>query len=111
MEWFESLIGFVIVFGCGLGIFLFGIWAGMQDKPMGFWANGKIFDPKSVTDIPGYIQEYSRLFRRFAIPCMISGALMVFSAVLSVIILLLWCVFGIWWLIRSYKQIEKKYIL
>ena len=111
MEWFESLIGFVIVFGCGMGIFLFGILAGKQDKPMGFWANGKIFDPKSVTDIPGYIREYSRLFRCFAIPCMISGALMPFSAVISLIILLLWSVFGIWWLIRSYKQIEKKYIL
>ena len=78
---------------------------------MGFWANGKIFDPKSVTDIPGYIREYSGLFRCFAIPCMISGALMPFSAVLSLMILLLWSVFGIWWLIRSYKQIEKKYIL
>ena len=111
MEWFETLIGFVMIFGCGLGIYLFGVWAEKQEKPMGFWANGKIFDPKSVADVPGYIRAYGRLFRCYAVPCMLSGIFVMVSAVFSLIILLLWGVFGTWWLIRSYQKIEKQYIL
>ena len=111
MEWFETLIGFVMIFGCGLGIYLFGVWAGKQEKPMGFWANGKIFDPKTVADVPGYIRAYGRLFRCYAVPCMLSGLFMPFSAVFSLIILLLWGIFGTWWLIHSYKKMEKQYIL
>ena len=111
MEWVETLFGFVIIFSCGLGVYLFGVWAGKQTKPMGFWANGKPFDPKSVTDMPGYIRAYSQLFRSYAFPCLISGILFPFDAIISVVILVLWGTFGIWWLIRSYKRIEKQYIL
>ena len=111
MEWVETLIGFVIIFGCGLGVYLFGVWAGKQEKPMGFWANGKPFDPGCVTDVPGYIREYGALFRRFAAPCMIAGILVPIHAVASLVILIAWAVFGIWWLINQYRKIEKRYIL
>ena len=112
MEWLEIIFGFAIIFGCGLGIFFYGVWAGKQTQiPIGFWANGKPLNPKSVADIPGYNREYGLLFRYFSIPCLISGVTMIISAILSLIILILWGVFGIWWLIRSYKRIEKKYIL
>lgn len=111
MEWVETLIGFVIIFGCGLGVYLFGVWAGKQEKPMGFWANGKPLDPDSVTDASGYIREYGALFRRFAVPCMIAGIFLPIHAVASLVILLGWAVFGIWWLIRQYRKIEKQYIL
>ena len=111
MAWIENIIGFVIIFGCGLGIYLFGIWSGKQEKPMGFWANGKSFDPGAVTDVPGYIREYSRLFRLFALPCMVSGILMPIHAAVSLVILLVWAVLGIYWLIVEYRMIEKRYIL
>ena len=111
MEWMENLIGFTIIFGCGLGIYYFGVWSEKQQKPMGFWANGKLFDPNSVTDISGYIRAYSILFRRFSVPCMISGALLPINAGFSLVILILWGTIGIWWLIHSYKQIEKTYIM
>lgn len=112
MEWIEALIGFITIFGCGLGIFLYGVWAGKQtQKPIGFWANGKPMDSKSVADIPGYNREYGKLFCSFAIPCMMSGIAVPLSAMVSLIILVVWGVFGIWWLIRSYRRIEKKFIL
>ena len=112
MKIFELLIGIACTFGIGLGIYFFGVYAGKKtDKPMGFWANGKIFDPKTVADVPGYIRAYGRLFRCYAVPCMLSGIFVMVSAVFSLIILLLWGVFGTWWLIRSYQKIEKQYIL
>ena len=74
-------------------------------------ATFRTFDPKSVADAPGYIREYGRLFRCYAVPCMLSGLFMPFSAVFSLIILLLWGIFGTWWLIHSYKKMEKQYIL
>ena len=107
MELIETIVGFVIIFGCGLGVYLFGVWAGKKTKPMGFWANGKPFNPKAVTDIPGYVRAYGKLFRRFAVPCLISGILLPFDAFVSIVILVLWGTFGIWWLICSYKRIEK----
>ena len=111
MTWIESFIVFLVIFGCGLCVYLFGAWAGKQSKPMGFWANGKPFDPGSVTDVPGYIRDYSKLFRRFSVPCMISGILIPIHIVTAIIILLIWAVFGIWWLINQYRKIEKQYIL
>ena len=118
MEWMEILIGFFMLFGCGLGIFLFGQWAGKQnEKPLGFWANGKPLDPKSVPDIPGYNRAFGRLFRIYAVPFLLSGVMMAFSglgdlyASVSLAIVVLWGIFGTWWLIHSYKQIEKQFIL
>ena len=112
MEWLETLIGCITIFGCGLGIFLYGMWAGKQtQKPIGFWANGKPLEPQSVADIPGYNREYGKLFCNFSIPCMISGVTLVFSPMFSLVLLVLWGVFGIWWLIHSYKRIEKKFVL
>ena len=110
MELIETIVGFVIIFGCGLGVYLFGVWVGKQTKPVGFWANGKPFDPSSVTDVPGYIREYGALLRKFAVPCLLSAIVLPFDVFVSVVILAVWGTFGIWWLIRSYKVIEKKYL-
>ena len=118
MRYLESVIGFVIIFGCGFGLSLFGLWTGSRTgKPVGFWANGKPLDPKTVTDIPAYNRTLGKLFRYYGIPCMLSGVIIAFSPVntmfayISLVILVVWGVFGTWWLIRSYKQIESKYIL
>ena len=111
MEWIKFTFGFVIMFGCGLGLYFFGIWAEKQQKPLGFWANGKPLDPKTVRDIPGYNRAYGKLFRNFSVPCMISGFVLLLDAMISLVILILWGTFGIWWLIRCYRKIEKHYIL
>ena len=117
MEWIEILIGFVIIFGCGLGIYFYGHWAGKQPQtPIGFWANGEPMDPKSVTDISGYNRAYGKLFRLYAIPFMLSGLTMALSVMddffsyISLIILLFGGIFGTWWLICGYKRMEKQYI-
>lgn len=118
MEWIEVMIGFLIIFGCGLGIFMFGVWAGKQTThPLGFWANGKSMESKSVSDISGYNADYGKLFRQYAMWFLLAGIAMLFSvfldlfAYISLGILFLSCTFGLWRLIHSYKAIEKKYIL
>ena len=118
MKIFELLIGIACTFGIGLCIYFFGVYAGKKtDKPMGFWANGEPLDPKKVTDIASYNQEYGKLFRQFAVLPMISGVFTVMSvfhdafAYVYLFVLLFWGTFGMWWLIRSYKKIEKRYIL
>ena len=118
MNWFEVLICFLIIFCTGLGIFLYGIWAGKQTKkPLGFWANGMPLDSKAVLDISGYNKAYGKLFRRYGIPYMAAGFMMLFSAVsglfayISLGILVFSCTFDLFLLIRTYKKIEKQYIL
>ena len=118
MEWLETVIGAVLIFGCGLGVYGFVLWSGNRtDKPSGFWANGEPLDPQKVTDIPAYNRAFGKLFRCYGYPCMLSGVIIVFSpldpvfAYISLAILVIWGIFGTWWLIHSYKQIEKQYIV
>ena len=112
MQLAEIILGFLIIFVCGLGIYLFGAWVSKQtDKPVGFWANGDPIDPKTVTDIPGYNRELGKVFRIYAFGCLASAVLLPFAAAVSLILLIIWGIFGTWWLIRSYKRMEKRYIL
>ena len=118
MKIFELLIGIACTFGIGLCIYFFGRNSGKKtDQPIGFWANGEPLEPEKVRDIAGYNREFGRLFCRFSFPPMISGVFTVLSvfhdafSFISLAVLLLWGFFGIWWLIRSYKKIEKRYIL
>ena len=118
MGYIETIIGFLVIFGCGLGVYLFGLWAGTKcEKPIGFWANGEPLDPKTVKDISGYNQAYGKLFRLYGIPCMVSGIMVVFSLIsevftyVSLAILMVWGTVGLYWLISGYKKIEKQYIV
>ena len=110
MERIEAIVGFVIVFGSGLGLFLFGLWAGRQTKPVGFWANGKRMEPASVTDISGYNRAFRKLLCVYAVPYMLAGAVCRWP-MMMLILLVLWGAFGTWWLICGYKRIEKQYVL
>ncbi len=118
MEWIETVFGTVIIFGCGLGLYGFGLWTGNRtDKPVGFWANGKPLDPKTVTDIPSYNRAFGKLFRIYSLPAVSAGVVMLISvfwqslALVCLVILFLWGTIGIVWLIFRYKKIEKQYIL
>ena len=113
----EILIGTVIIFGTGIGLWYFGNWISRQSShPVGFWANGKPMDKKTVYDIPGYNHAYGTLIRIFSVPALCAGILLFLSAwwdmlaVVSLVVLLLWGSVGILCLILGYKKIENQYI-
>ena len=114
----EILIGTVIILCTGIGLWCFGNWISKQSShPVGFWANGKPMEDKTVSDIPGYNRAYGALIRKFSVPAFCAGFLLFLSAwwdflaLLSLIILILWGTAGIIWLILSYKKLENQYIL
>lgn len=109
------IVGAVCGFGSGVLFYGIGAWGAQQKKPMNFWA-GQTIDPKTVTDIPAYNRACAKLFKLFSIPCWIFGILALLlplgnrTAIVGLMILGLWGTLGLWWLIRSYKRIEKQYI-
>ena len=113
----EIIIGTVFFLGIGIGIWCYGLWIGkQQNRPIGFWANGKRLDEKSAQDITGYNKAYGKLFCIYSIPVSCAGVLMFLSAfwrkldVVSLIVLILWGSVGLCWLILGYKKIENQYI-
>lgn len=110
------IVGGVCYFCTGGLFYGIGVWGARQSKPMNFWA-GQTIDPGSVTDIPAYNRACSRMWKLFSIPCWICGVLALmlplgnWTAVAGLVILALWGTVGLWWLIRSYKTIERQYII
>ena len=109
------LVGAVCGFGGGLLFYGIGSLGAGQKKPMNFWA-GKTISPESVTDIPAYNHACARLWKRFSIPCWMFGILSLlfpvgnWTAIVGLVILILWGTVGLWWLIRSYRGIERQYV-
>lgn len=109
------LVGAVCGFGCGILFYGIGALGAKQRKPMNFWA-GQTLVPESVTDIPAYNHACARLWKRFSIPCWLFGILSLllplgnWTAILGLVDLILWGTAGLWWLIRSYRGIERQYV-
>lgn len=109
------VIGALCGFGSGILFYAIGVRGARQEKTMNFWA-GQTVAPESVTDIPAYNQACAKLWKRFSIPCWMFGILSLllplgnWTVVVGLAILVLWGTVGIWWLIKSYKRIEKQYI-
>ena len=100
--------------GCGLLFVGIGLWAKGAKKPVNFWA-GKGVRPKTVTDIPAYNRENARMWGVYSIPYFLSAGFGILGiwfswggwAVLGLLVLS--CTAGIWWLIDTYRKIEKRY--
>ena len=105
------IIIFVLcMIGCSVSIFCYGNWIRRQDKPVGFWAN-KPFEAGRIQDIQGYNREHGIIFQKYAPAPGLAGLAMLLGMEYAAIgILILWAVAGTFWLIRSYRGIEKKYI-
>ncbi len=114
----ENILGAIVVmfcgFGCGGLFYWIGVWSSKRRDPMGFWT-GITVDTKRISDIIAYNQANARMWKQYSIPYWISGAagILIFwdvrILVLSVILIGLACTVGLWWLIHTYRKIEKQY--
>ena len=108
----EEIWGLILMFGicigCGAMIYGIGIWAELSEKPFGFWTFREV-KPESITDIPAYNQENARMWKRYSLPYFAAGVLAFLSIMISAVLLTLSCTVGIWWLVRAYQRIFRKY--
>ena len=114
----ENILGAIVLtfcgFGCGGLFYWIGTWSSNRKDPMGFWT-GITVDPKSISDIVAYNQANARRWKQYSIPYWISGAMGVLTfwdvclLAFSVIPISLACTVGIWWLIHTYRKIERQY--
>ena len=116
----EALFGSIILtlcgFGCGGLFYGIGIWAQKRKMPIHFWA-GIDMDSRQISDIFSYNQANARMWKCYSIPYWLSGLAgigVLWSESYSVLCLAL-LVFagtvGLWWLIRTYKQIWDRYAI
>lgn len=108
----------LIMLGCGSCALLCSSLARAalrSEKPFGFWS-WKEVKPDSVSDIPAYNCANARMWHRYAVPFYLAtviGLLGVWfetALYLSLALLCGSCTIGLWWLIRTYQGIEKRYI-
>lgn len=82
---------------------------------MHFYAGTEV-DPRTVRDIPAYNRENARMWKLYSIPYWLAGFFGIFGlfqnwiAVLCGVCILIACTVGIWWLLREYRRIARKYI-
>ncbi len=111
-----TIIFVVVCVGCAALFFGIGVWACKRKTPMHFWAGTEI-DPVSISDLIAYNRENGRMWMVYSIPFWLSGVLAVMNAisprpfypVAALVIMVLACTFGLWWLMKTYSAIEKKY--
>ena len=102
-------------FGCGGLFYGIGTWALKSRKPFGFWANGKEIKAEDVSDIAAYNRACARMWKLYSIPywlCGLGGMVTAWHPVFPIpcmIVMILACSVGIWWLVRSYERIWKQY--
>lgn len=114
----EQIFSLILIlgtsWGCGAVFFGLGVWAGKRKTPMHFYA-GRAVDPKSISDIPAYNRENSRMWKLFSAPFWLAGVFGIFGvwmrwiSILCCVSIMLSCTVGIWWLLREYRRIEQKY--
>lgn len=114
----EQIFGLILIlgvfWGCGAVFFGIGIWASKRKDPMHFYSGTKI-DPKTISDIPAYNRENSRMWKLYSIPywlagvCGMFGVFQSWAAILGLVLIVAACTAGIWWLLREYKRIATKY--
>ena len=108
----EEIFGLIMMlgccFGCGAMFYGIGLWAERSKKPFGFWTFKEV-KPESISDIPAYNRENGRMWKRYALPFFLAGILACISIWISAVLLICSCTVGIWWLIRGYQKIFRKY--
>ena len=115
----EQIFGLIIIIwfvgGCGLIFAGIGLCASRAKKPVGFWT-GREVKAETVTDIPAYNAENARMWYLYSIPyflstgCAVLGIWYPPANMVVYAIVTLACTVGLWWLIRTYRKIEKRYI-
>lgn len=115
----EQIVGLVVALVCygGSGILFYGIgvWAEKRKAPMHFYA-GTTIDPGQVLDIPAYNRANGSMWKWYSTPWFLGGLLSVLAVwypwlhILGLILAALASTVGLWWLVRTYKGIEKEYI-
>ncbi len=114
----EALFGAIMMvfcgFGCGALFYWIGVWASGRKDPMHFWSGSTVV-PETITDIPAYNRANARMWKQYSIPYWISGVIGTLAFLdirifaFSMIPIGLACTVGIWWLIHTYRKIEKQY--
>ena len=108
----EEIFGLIMMlgccFGCGAMIYGIGLWAEKSKKPFGFWTFKEV-KQESISDIPAYNRENARLWKLYAASYFLAGFSAFFSVWIPILILIFSCTAGIWWLIRGYRRILRKY--
>ena len=115
----ENLAGAIIMAlccgFCALTFLAIGLHAERADKPVNFWS-GTSVDPKRVRDVLGYNHANAVMWKQYSVPFWVSAILGILGlwgegfVMASAIVLSLACVPGLFWLIRRYKTIERKYL-
>ena len=115
----EQVFGLILMIGtaggCGLIFAGIGLWASRSSKPVGFWT-GKEVKPETVTNIPAYNAENARMWYRYSVPYFLSvvfsiaGIWFAWANIAVLVLTTLACTLGLWWLIHTYRKIEKRYI-
>ena len=99
-----------ITWGCGALFYAIGGHATHADYPVHFWSGDEI--PKDrCLDIPAYNKELAHIWKIYSVPLFISGITFIWFPVISAVVMSLSICIGTIWLIKSYRKIEKKYII
>lgn len=110
-----TVVKLICCWGCGGLFFGLGLWALGRKKPMHFWA-GSTIDPERVSDIPAYNRENGRLWILYSIPYWLSGVLYLvgmedsWGSIGCLALLVFAGTAGLYWLVKRYKRIERKFI-
>ena len=96
--------------GCAALFYGIGIWADKSEKPVHFWSGSKV-DPATIADVDSYNHDNAVMWKVYSVAYWIAGVLAFFDhcMIYATVLLILACFPGMFFLVRQYMRIEKRY--
>ena len=104
----DSIIMWIVSFGCAILFYSIGDYAQNIKKPMWFWSGSEV-DASKITDVGQYNKENGVMWKLYSVWYFAAGVAEIWNSIVSVIILISGCTIGIVFLVRSYNKIFNKY--
>lgn len=102
------IVGLITCLLCAVPFLIIAVFDRGSSTPISFWSGDKSLKEK-VHNIADYNKEMADLYKKCAIAFGIAGAGWFIHFILGIIILLLECTVGIYFVYKKYKNILKKY--
>ena len=107
---FETIIWFLCVWGCAALFVGIGFYAEHREKPMWFWV-GTDDKEIDVTDVKAHNKAHGVMWKKYSIWFWIAGIVYLVNEKIALILIILACTVGIIHLYKTYKKIEKMYVV
>ena len=99
----------ICLFMCAVPFLIISVFNKDSVTPITFWSGGENKLKDKINNINAYNQEMALLYRKCAIAFLIAGICSCIHPIIGIILVVLECTIGVFFVYRNYKKILNKF--